>query len=124
MAFAGASGVAVADDGLSGAYTLTWDLSQAAQVKNKEVRTDQWTVTPCGAGCADVAMGGGQTGQMHLVNGRWEMSRDMTLMNCNAGGPDVTVFTSLDAATLQGFQRNTNHCANVTFEGPASLARS
>src|SRR5690349_12408484 len=122
------AGVASADPELNGTYTLTVDQTQATTnqfaLQNPTVETKQWIVTPCGPGCADVAVpdspkGGGQ---LHLVNGRWEMSRDISLMNCNPGQPDVTVTTSLDAVTLQGTEVNTNHCLDNVITAPATLA--
>ena len=122
------AGVATADPELNGTYNLIVDETQSTTtgfaIKDPKVETTQWIIASCGPGCADVttpgsAMGGGQ---LKLVNGRWEMSRDMTLMNCNPGQPDVTVTTSLDPATLQGTQVNTNHCLSNVITSPASLA--
>ena len=105
------AGPVTADADLSGTYAVTWDLSQATALKNPEVKNERWTVTPCGAGCADVKPDKGIAGQMHLVDGRWEMTRTATLMNCNPGQPDQTTTTSIDAATLEGTQRTEVHCA-------------
>ncbi len=85
----GTAGTAFADPELNGTYTLTVDETQATTnqflMKNPEVETKQWIVTSCGPGCANVTIpdnpNGG--GQLKLVNGRWEMSKDTTLMNCN-----------------------------------------
>lgn len=122
------AGVASADPELNGTYTLTVDETQATTnqfgLQNPTVETKQWVIAPCGAGCARVTVpdnpqGGGD---LKLVNGRWEMSKDISLMNCNPGQPDVTVTTSLDAATLQGTQVNTNHCLDNVITAPATLA--
>jgi hypothetical protein len=123
----GTAGTASADPELNGTYTLTVDETQSTTtgfaIKNPEVETKQWVVTSCGAGCANVAVpdvpNGG--GQLKLVNGRWEMSKDLTLMNCHPGQPDVTVTTSLDPATLQGTEVNTNHCLDNVITSPATL---
>ena len=60
-------------------------------------------------------------GDLKLVNGRWEMTKEISLMNCTPGQPDVTVVTSLDPATLQGTEVNTNHCLDNVITAPASL---
>ncbi len=126
----GPTGLAAADPDLNGTYNLTVDLSQATALKNPEIKTSTWAITPCGAGCAHVTLSGvnapagiSNGGDLHLVNGRWEMTQENTLMHCGAG-PDVTIVTSLDAATLQGTQDSTNHCAGMSYGGPATLTRS
>ena len=125
------AGVASADPELNGTYTLTVDDTQATSsggptIANPQVRTTQWVVTSCGAGCAHVAipdapnLPGANGGDLHLVNGRWEMTQETTLMHCGAG-PDVTTVTSLDAATLQGTKALDNHCVGVVITSPATL---
>ena len=122
------AGVASADPELNGTYTLTVDGTQATTtqfgLKNPKVETTQWVIAPCGAGCATVTVpdqpNGG--GELKLVNGRWEMTKEMSLMNCNPGQPDVTMVTSLDAVTLQGTEVNTNHCLDNVITSPATLA--
>lgn len=126
FAIAGA-GVASADPELNGTYTLTVDQTQATTnqfaMQNPTVKTTQWVITPCGAGCAKVAVpdnpNGG--GDLKMVNGRWELTKEVSLMNCNPGQPDVTVVTSLDPVTLQGTEVNTNHCLDNVITAPASL---
>ena len=121
------AGVASADPELNGTYTLTVDGTQATTtqfgLKNPTVDTTQWVITPCGAGCATVAVpdqpNGG--GELKLVNGRWEMTKEMSLMNCNPGQPDVTMVTSFDPVTLQGTEVNTNHCLDNVITSPATL---
>lgn len=121
------AGIASADPELNGTYTLTVDETRATTnnfaMQNPTVETTQWVIAPCGPGCARVTVpdnpNGG--GDLKLVNGRWEISRDISLMNCNPGGPDVTVTTSFDAATLQGTQVNTNHCLDNVITAPATL---
>jgi hypothetical protein len=125
-----AIGPAGADPDLNGTYNLSVDLSQATALKNPGVKTSTWAIAPCGAGCAHVTLPGANAhpgistgGDLHLVNGRWEMTQENTLMHCGAG-PDVTIVTSLDAATLQGAQDTTNHCAGMSYGGPATLTRA
>lgn len=121
------AGIASADPELNGTYTLTIDETQATTnqfaMSNPEVETSQWVVTSCGPGCANVTIpdnpNGG--GELKLVNGRWEMTKEISLMNCNPGQPDVTVVTSLDPATLQGTEVNTNHCVGNVITAPATL---
>jgi hypothetical protein len=113
----GPAGPAAADPELVGTYTVTLDGTQATTTgfaaKNPQVRTEKWIITSCGAGCAHVSMPDkpamANSGDLHLNNGRWEMTQEYSLMHCGAG-PDITLFTSFDAATLQGTQENTNHC--------------
>ena len=122
------AGIASADPELNGTYTLTVDETQATTnqfaMQNPTVETTQWVVAPCGPGCARVTVpdnpNGG--GDLKLVNGRWEMIKEVSLMNRNPGQPDVTVVTSLDAATLQGTEVNTNHCLDNVITAPATLA--
>lgn len=120
----GPAGVASADPELDGTYTFTWDLSQARELQHPTVETSQWTIASCGSGCAHVDADAGSLGDMHLVNGRWEMTRDASLINCNPGSPDQTTVLSLDAATLQGRQDTTVHCAEMSYGGPASLTKT
>ena len=124
----GTAGTALADPELNGTYTLTVDETQATTnqfaLQNPTVETTQWVVTSCGPGCANVAVpdspkGGGD---LKLVNGRWELTKDISLMNCKPGQPDVTVVTSLDPVTLQGTEVNTNHCLDNVITAPATLA--
>ena len=61
-------------------------------------------------------------GDRKLVNGLWEMVKEVSLMNCTPGQPDVTVVTSLEPVTLQGSEVNTNHCLNNVITSPATLA--
>ncbi|WP_164478809.1 hypothetical protein [Mycolicibacterium stellerae] len=121
----------MADPELNGTYTLTVDETQATSdggptLANPEIDTTQWVVTPCGAGCAQVAipdapnLPGANGGDLRLVNGRWEMTQETTLMHCGEG-PDVTTVTSLDAATLQGTKAINNHCVGVVITSPATL---
>jgi hypothetical protein len=124
----GPAGQAAADPELNGTYTLTVDDTQSTTtgfpIKDPEVRTTQWVITSCGAGCAHVTIPGAPPaangGDLHLVNGRWELTQDVTLMHCGAG-PDVTTVTSLDAVTLQGTRVNTNHCLDNVITSPATL---
>ena len=124
----GPAGTASADPELNGTYTLTVDETQATTnqfaLQNPTIDTTPWVVTPCGAGCAKVVVpdnpkGGGD---LKLVNGRWELTKDISLMNCKPGQPDVTVVTSLDPVTLQGTEVNTNHCLDNVITAPATLA--
>lgn len=113
----GPAGQAVADPELNGTYTFTEDETQATTtgfpLSDPKVRTDQWVITSCGAGCANVTITGApaiaNSGELRLNNGRWEMTQEFSLMHCGAG-PDITTFTSIDAATMQGMQDSTNHC--------------
>jgi hypothetical protein len=127
----GPAGLAAADAELNGTYTLTVDDTQSTSsggptIANPQVRTTQWVVTSCGAGCAHVSIPGAPNlpgangGDLHLVNGRWEMTQDTTLMHCGEG-PDVTTVTSLDATTLQGTKEMNNHCVGVVSTSPATL---
>jgi hypothetical protein len=127
----GPAALASADPELNGTYTLTVDETQATSsggptLANPKVDTAQWVITSCGAGCAHVAIpgapniAGANGGDLRLVNGRWEMTQETTLMHCGEG-PDVTTVTSLDAATLQGTKAIDNHCVGVVITSPATL---
>lgn len=121
-------GIASAEPELNGTYTFTVDWTKATTngfaLKDPEVRTQQWVVAPCGAGCARVTVpdnpeGGGE---LRLVNGRWEMTTEIRVINCTPGQPDVTTVTSLDPATLHGTVLQTLHCAgNNVNTAPATL---
>jgi hypothetical protein len=126
----GPAGLASADPELNGTYNFSVDLTQATALKDPGVKTHAWAITPCGAGCAHVTLPGAKAiagnnpgGDLHLVNGRWEMTQENSIMHCGAG-PDVTIVTSLDAATLQGTQDTTNHCVGMSYGGPATLTRA
>lgn len=126
----GPAGHAAADPELNGTYTFTEDETQATTtgfpLANPKVRTSQWVITSCGAGCAHVtitdAPAMANSGDLRLNNGRWEMTQEFSLMHCGAG-PDITTFTSIDAATLQGTQDSTNHCVGDNkITSPVTLA--
>ena len=113
----GTAGTASADPELNGTYAVTLDGTQATTTgfaaQNPQVRTENWVITSCGAGCAHVSIPDkpaiANSGDLHLNNGRWEMTQEYSLMHCGSG-PDITLFTSFDAVSLQGTQDNTNHC--------------
>jgi hypothetical protein len=125
----GAAGQAAADPDLNGTYTLTVDQTQSTTtgfpLKDPKVVTTQWVITPCGAGCAHATVAdrpnGG--GDLHLVDGQWQLIQEgphLDISMCPPG-PSVTTVTSLDPATLQGTQVNTNHCLNNVITSPATL---
>ena len=124
----GPAGPASADPGLNGTYTLTVDQTQSTTtgfgLQDPKVQTTQWVLASCGDGCSHVTTpdnpkGGGD---LKLVDGRWQLTRELTMMNCTQGaGPDVTIITSLDPATLQGTEVNTNHCLDNVITSPAAL---
>lgn len=63
-----------------------------------------WTVTRCGADCAQISDGQGTTWDTQLENGQWTASRHSeTAVDCKNGysAPGTSVF-SLDAQTLRG----------------------
>jgi hypothetical protein len=123
----GPAGFASADGDLNGTYNYTVDETQATTnqfaMKDPKVEVKQWVIASCGPGCAKVTIpdnpkGGGD---LKMNNGRWEMTKEFSIMNCNPGSPDVTVVTSLDPVTLQGTEVNTNHCLNNIITAPATL---
>lgn len=124
----GPAGFAAAEPQLNGTYNFTWDTTQSKTAGEPGVDTWKWVVTPCGAGCAHVVAFDKDAGDMHLVNGRWEMTEENTLTGFNCpipGRPSTTTtVTSLDAETLSGTRSNENHCVGMTIEGPASLAQA
>lgn len=113
MAFAAliAAGSALApaahadDPVLDGAYTFFYDWSQhtldgvSAPVPELSSH-DPDSFTPCGPGCTNSATGA----QLHLVNGRWEFSKDARgAARCPDGtARPGTITWSFDAVTLTG----------------------
>lgn len=126
----GPAGQATADPELNGTYTFTEDETAATTtgfpLSDPKIRTSQWVIAPCGPGCAHVTIPDApaiaNSGDLRLNNGRWEMTQEFSLMHCGAG-PDITTFTSIDAATLQGTQDSTNHCVGDNkITSPVTLA--
>jgi len=67
--------------------------------------TSDWYVTPCGDGCASVALTpGGPSGQAHLVNGQWTMdSTDSVQCDDGTNVPNATkAHYTWDPNTLAG----------------------
>ena len=91
---------AVADDGLSGTYTYS--------ETGASPHSRTWTLTPCGNGCTHVVASasstgktGGFSGDLHLLNGSWEMTVDRPdLLWCPDGRtlPGSTAFFLAPAA--------------------------
>lgn len=89
----GAAAPARADD-FDGTYTLTGPGTQST-----------WVVTPCGAGCADIADSRGWTARAQLAGGMWTFSVDrQDGYICLADGSTHpgTVRYAMAAATLTG----------------------
>jgi hypothetical protein len=74
----------------------------------------QWTVKPCGSGCAYVFGDNGLKWDAHLVNGRWSATvQRPDAIDCKNGTAAAGTSTlSLDAGTLQGTMVSTS-------DGPA-----
>src|SRR5574337_471746 len=84
----------------------------------------QWTLAPCGVDCAHVtSSNGGWSADMHLIDGRWQLTRSTPADVVRCGGVSVpaTLEYSLDAATLAGTVRTVAECGYA--EQPISLAK-
>jgi hypothetical protein len=134
----GSSGTASADGPvqqspgeLSGTYTYESDTG----------RVNTWVITPCGPGCADVAVTPVTDprvvpygGRALLDNGRWGMAVQYAeAVRCKPPNDNVTVpgtvVFAFDPATLDGTAVNTQSVpacgdpAEVTYESGFSLAK-
>jgi hypothetical protein len=111
----GTASTAWADTTMSGHYIVTNTSPQTGQSQ-----TNDWYATPCGDGCANVAVtpGGPAGWQARLVNGQWTMD----VNGGNAHCPDGTVVPNAtsnhftwDANTLAGTVETTGNapaCGN------------
>lgn len=134
----GSAGIASADGPLqpspgelSGTYTYESDTG----------RVNTWVITPCGPGCADVAVTAVTDprvapygGRALLDNGRWGMAVQYAeAVRCKPPNDNVTVpgtvVFAFDAATLNGTAVNTQSApacgdpAEVTYQSGFSLAK-
>ena len=116
---------------LSGTYTYASDTG----------RVNTWVITPCGPGCADVAVTPVTDprvvpygGRALLNNGRWDMTvQYVHAVRCNPPNDNVTapgtVVFSFEAATLNGTAVNTQSVpacgdpAGATYQSGFSLAK-
>ena len=79
--------------------------------------TDDWYATPCGDGCASLALtpGGPAISQARLVNGQWTLESAIHTLNCPDGtvAPNaVSAYYTWDPDTLAG-------TVQLTSNGPA-----
>ena len=116
---------------LSGTYTYESDTG----------RVNTWVITPCGPGCADVAVTPVTDprivpygGRALLNNGRWDMTvQYLHAVRCNPPDDNVTapgtVVFSFEAATLNGTAVNTQSVpacgdpAGATYQSGFSLTK-
>jgi hypothetical protein len=83
----------------SGRYTMTETVPDSSQTV---ILT--WAVTPCGDGCANIAVDG-SSAQAHLVNGFWRWDTDDVGAACEDGSKIYHAGSGhyvLDATTLRG----------------------
>jgi hypothetical protein len=86
-------------DDFNGHYTFT-ETDPSGHASSSD-----WYVTPCGDGCASVALTpGGPTKQAHLNNGQWNLdSTDSLECEDGSSAPDATTaHFNWDANTLAG----------------------
>ncbi|WP_319453529.1 MULTISPECIES: hypothetical protein [unclassified Mycobacterium] len=126
-AFIIAVGVAIGSAGTAWAggppQASAGDLSGTYTYQSSNGRVNTWEITPCGPGCADVAVTPvtdsritPHGGRASLDNGRWSMSvQSAQAVRCKPPNDDVTVpgtaAFSFDAATLSGTAVNTQAVA-------------
>jgi hypothetical protein len=99
-------GSAAADPApLQGTYTLFSDQSQRGlngipiPYQNSSA---QWTITPCGDGCAHINSATGWSARAVLANGRWEFTREAAWGCPDGRGLANFISYSIDAVTLTG----------------------
>jgi hypothetical protein len=134
----GSAGTASADGPLQ---PSPGELSGTYSYESDTGRVNTWVITPCGPGCADVAVTPVTDprvvpygGRALLNNGRWDMTVQYAHAvrckppNDNATVPGTVVF-AFEAATLDGTAVNTQTdaaCgdpAGATYEGGFSLVK-
>lgn len=141
-AVAVAAGVASAEPVLDGHYmfyadgdhgTVTDKSGTHPSLVDPEVA--EWTISPCGPGCAHVDSSSGKTFEYRLTNGRWETTGDLAYtLHCAEGAHDGPRFPStwvqsFDAVTLTGTYTSTGtiDCGEgpelVTFHAPVRLIK-
>jgi hypothetical protein len=102
---------------MSGHYIETETFTRTGQTIN-----NNWYLTPCGDGCADVSRGG----RAMLVNGQWTM--DLTGTAVCGDGTKVQnandVHYVWDPTTLAGTDRVTNRFAVCGYSKPESFTNT
>jgi hypothetical protein len=108
----GTASAAGADTTMSGHYIRTETNPQTGHSQ-----TDDWYVTPCGDGCASIAItpNASAPSQAHLVNGQWTLDSAVHALTCSDGTvvPNaVSAHYTWDPNTLAG-------TVQVTYNVPA-----
>lgn len=88
-----------------------------------ESSTEDWYVTPCGDGCADVRHADGPYGQARFLNGQWTLDISGDTVVCPDGTkvPDSeNVHYTWDPKTLAGTARLTETIATCGASAPES----
>lgn len=145
-AFITAVGVAIGSAGTAWAggppLASAGDLSGTYTYQSSSGRVNTWEITPCGPGCADVAIAPvtdqrmtPHSGRAQLDNGRWNMTvQSAQAVRCKPPNDNVTVpgaaAFSFDAATLSGTAVNTQTVAGcgdpagAAYEGGFTLTKA
>ena len=140
-----AAGVAIASPGTASAdgplQPSPGELSGTYSYESDTGRVTTWVITPCGPGCADVAVTPVTDprvvpygGRALLNGGRWDMTVDYAhAVRCKPPNDSVTVpgtvAFSFEAATLTGTAVNTQSAAacgdpaGATYQTGFSLAK-
>lgn len=102
---------------LEGTYTLvvdgTQNLVNGVHRANGVPTTTTWQITPCGAGCSHVESSMGWKLDLHLLDGTWQGTREVT-MDCSGTPTSSSVTYKLNAQTLTGRMVNTLRCEGQT----------
>lgn len=115
---------------LRGHYTLVVDGTQhlvnGAHLPNGVPTTTTWEIQPCGTGCSRVQSSLGWTADLHLVDGAWQGTRNLTMDCAGTPAPATTSYT-LNAKTLTGRTVNTLSCEGqspIVVDAPAVLTKN
>ncbi|MDO3331332.1 hypothetical protein [Mycobacteroides abscessus] len=115
---------------LRGHYTLVVDGTQhlvnGAHLPNGVPTTTTWEIQPCGTGCSRVQSSLGWTADLHLVDGAWQGTRNLTMDCAGTPAPATTSYT-LNAKTLTGRTVNTLSCEGkspIVVDAPAILTKN
>jgi hypothetical protein len=107
----GTASAAWAETTMSGHYIETETDPSTGQpiIIGGQPVTNDWNVTPCGDGCANVNFTVGPPSQAHLVNGQWTMDTTATTVECADATRVDKAFTThftWDPNTLAGTSQN------------------
>ncbi|MUM15996.1 hypothetical protein BI330_06400 [Mycobacterium sp. CBMA 623] len=99
---------------LGGTYTFVADGTQLTidgePRKGGTINKSTWQIEPCGPACSRVTSSLGWTADLHLIDNKWQATRELPPLECSHGAEKSTLTYVLDASTLTGTVANSLPC--------------